>query len=305
MCKVAVLLATYKMVDYVDAQIKSIALQEGVEVELWVSRDNLCDEIVEAIQSSIAKFPNFAHHIFDGPQKGFQYNFLSLVENENVEADYFAFADQDDIWKPDKLKRAIKKIGQAKAFKPALYCGRTELVDKCGVKFGYSPLFTRPPSFRNALVQNIGGGNTMVFNNAARSLLLETKGVSVVSHDWWLYQLVSGAGGYVFYDATPMVLYRQHEGNIVGHNQGVIARLKRCLVAFRGRFNDWNQITTKALTKHADLLTEENRVILEHFIKARSLKGVKSMVELKKSRVYRQTKLSNLLLYISAGLNKI
>ena len=43
----------------------------------------------------------------------------------------------------------------------------------------------------------------------------------MVAHDWWAYQLVSGAGGTVIYDPEPFVAYRQHAGNLIGGNQGL------------------------------------------------------------------------------------
>jgi hypothetical protein len=52
-----------------------------------------------------------------------------------------------------------------------VYCSRTILVDVNGNQIGCSPLFTKKPSFANALVQSIAGGNTMVFNKKARDLI--------------------------------------------------------------------------------------------------------------------------------------
>ncbi len=54
---------------------------------------------------------------------------------------------------------------------PALYCTRSRLVDQHGKLIGFSPLFNKKPCFQNALVQNIAGGNTMVFNKAALNIL--------------------------------------------------------------------------------------------------------------------------------------
>ena len=45
--------------------------------------------------------------MLEGPQKGFAENFRTLTTNAAIDADYFAFCDQDDIWMPDKLERAI------------------------------------------------------------------------------------------------------------------------------------------------------------------------------------------------------
>ena len=73
------------------------------------------------------------------------------------------------------LQRALTWLATVPADVPALYCGRTELVSDDGRSYGFSPLFTRPIAFRNAIIQSLGGGNTMVFNKAAKRLL-ETDG---------------------------------------------------------------------------------------------------------------------------------
>src|SRR5207253_1787714 len=97
----------------------------------------------------------------NGPANGVCANFLSLATDPAIDADYFAFSDQDDVWYRDKLRRALTWLATVPGDVPALYCGRTELMSIDGRSYGLSPLFTRPPTFRNALVQNLGGGNTM------------------------------------------------------------------------------------------------------------------------------------------------
>ncbi len=59
------------------------------------------------------------------------------------------------------------------------------------------------PEFANALVQNLFGGHTAVLNRSALNLVRQA-GVpaGIVYHDWWLYQLVSGAGGRLVLDAA-------------------------------------------------------------------------------------------------------
>ena len=160
---------------------------------------------------------------------GYTNNFLDALANVPDDFEFFAFSDQDDIWHDDKLERAIAALDAFPPKEPALYCARTEIADEtCDQILGHSPLFNKPPSFANALVQNIGGGNTMVFNKAAKDLILKfTQGVTVVSHDWWCYQVVSGAGGNVFYDPDPCLKYRQHGRNLVGKNTGWQSRLLR------------------------------------------------------------------------------
>jgi hypothetical protein len=123
-----------------------------------------------------------ASAIHAGPAEGSTANFLSLTCRADIDADYFAYADQDDVWESDKLERAVNWLKTIPEGVPALYGSRTLLVDARNQHIGYSPLFEREPNFRNALVQSIAGGNTMVFNRAARDLLRRRAKTSKPSH---------------------------------------------------------------------------------------------------------------------------
>lgn len=304
--KVAILLCTHQGQRFLAQQLASFEYQTHTEWELWASDDRSEDGTVEILQAFKKKFPNTKVTIVEGPTDGFVSNFLSLACNRNIDSDYFAFADQDDIWKPDKLKRTLQWMQSIPASESALYCSRTELIDCSGRHIGYSPLFKKSPSFRNALTQNIGGGNTMVFNSAARSLLMIAgEQVNVASHDWWTYQVVSGAGGHVYYDQHPSLLYRQHDQNIIGMNTSWVARLKRIRMLLKGRFQVWNEQNISALLKLKNILTTENQITLESFIQCRKSHPLKKIYLLRKCRIYRQTLLGNLGLIAAALLNKL
>lgn len=189
---------------------------------------------------------------------------------------------------------------------PALYCSRTRLVDEKDRDIGFSPLFTKPPSFANALMQNIGGGNTMVFNDAARQLLREAgEDIDVVTHDWWVYLVVSACGGRVFYDAHPSLRYRQHEGNLVGMNTGWRARLVRINMLWHGRFRDYNDRNIRALERLRHKITPENRKIFDQFSTLRKRGLFFRLIGLRQCGLYRQTALGNLGLAVAAIFKKI
>ena len=122
-----------------------------------------------------------------------------------------------------------------------------------------------PRSFRNALVQSIAGGNTIVFNQAAKDLLEKSGLQQVVSHDWWLYQLDKAAGGNVYYDSESTVLYRQHNGCLVGSKNGFRAKIDRICYVFSGRFKAWNTLNYQALMNISNLLSKDNQDILTTF----------------------------------------
>src|SRR5258705_10481413 len=95
-------------------------------------------------------------------------------------------------------------------------------IEAGGAPIGFSPLFVRAPTFQNALVQNIGGGNTMVFNRAGRLGLRATPAdVAMVSHNWWAYQAVTGIGGTRHYDPWPSLRYRPNRPNPHELNQAL------------------------------------------------------------------------------------
>jgi glycosyltransferase involved in cell wall biosynthesis len=305
--KVAILLCTYNGRHYLAEQLNTFAAQTHANWEVWASDDGSQDDTRVILKDYQQQWPPGRLSIYFGPAKGFAANFLSLICKADIEADYYAYSDQDDIWEPNKLARAVEWLETISEKIPALYCSRTRIVDADNNEIGVSPLFSKPPSFANALMQNIGGGNTMVFNNAARNLMREAGGnLSVVTHDWWTYMVVTGCGGAVFYDSEPTLRYRQHDGNLVGMNSTWAARFKRIIgMLWENRLKSWNDSNIACLHKLQHKLTLENREILENFAKARQVKLMPRLIHLKRSGIYRQTLLGNLALMVAAIFGKM
>lgn len=304
--KVAILMCTYNGASFLAEQLSSFERQTHRNWSLHVSDDGSRDGTLELLQAFNAQCAEGCFQLVEGPQRGFVANFLSLTCRADIRADFYAWSDQDDIWKEDKLQQALAWLQTVPSHIPALYCGRTELICESGALCGYSTRFSRPPHFLNALVQNIGGGNTMVFNQAARALLQEAGGNLVVpSHDWWAYQLVSGAGGAVHYDPEPMVLYRQHDGNLVGTNSNWSALLQRLRMVFQGRFCEWNDQNINALETMLHRLSPEHQTTLGQFKAARSQKLLLRILGFNRAGLYRQTLFGNLGLILATLLKKI
>jgi glycosyltransferase involved in cell wall biosynthesis len=303
---VAILMCTYNGELFLAEQLASFHRQIHCNWTVYASDDGSQDETLALLRASNAQWGQDRLQIVEGPRRGFVANFLSLTCRADIKADFYAWADQDDVWKEDKLQRALAWLKTIPGHIPALYCGRTELIDESGVSFGYSPKFRLAPHFSNALVQNIGGGNTMVFNQAARELLQEA-GYSLIvpSHDWWAYQLISGAGGVVHYDPIPTVLYRQHDENLVGTNSSWFSRIKRLRMAFQGRFYVWNTQNIHALETMRHRLSQENQVKLARFKGAREQRLFPRIVGFLRAGIYRQTLFGNLGLILAILLKKI
>lgn len=303
--KIAILLCTFNGAQYLAEQISSIDAQHIENIDIWVSDDGSSDNTMSILRECQQSWNKGQFEIVEGPRKGFHENFLSLVCNSRIDADFYAFSDQDDIWESDKLTRAIGYLKE-QVETPALYCSRTALIAECGKPLNrMSPLFSKPPSFANALVQSIAGGNTMVLNKQAHTLLRTAGRQDIVSHDWWAYLLVAGAGGYIYYDSVPSVNYRQHDHNEIGANVGFLAKLKRLGGVLKGNFSTWNELHVEALTNSHLILTRQNLQKLSFFIKARNSFLFKRIFFLRKAGVYRQTTEGNIALWLAVLLKKV
>jgi glycosyltransferase involved in cell wall biosynthesis len=303
--RVAILLAAKDGARFLPEQLESYAAQKYTNWSLHVSDDRSEDETVKIVQDFARRVPNIVT-LRDGPCRGSSSNFLCLLRDSSIEADYFAFSDQDDVWYPDKLERALAFMASVPGDRPALYCSRTELIDEAGNHAGLSKEFAKPPSFRNALVQSLAGGNTMVFNNPSRELLKRVADGNVVIHDWMTYIVISAMGGAIFYDRDPSVKYRQHQNNQLGSNQSLQARARRVKMLFAGQWRDWNSIHVKELERLSRDLSDENHRIFQSFLRVRNSGWLLQRYwQLWKSGLYRQTALGNIGLLVAVTFRKI
>jgi len=241
-----------------------------------------------------------------GPGAGFRANFMSLACAPDIQARYYAFADQDDLWDRDKLETGLRWLEGAPDELPNLYCARTRLVNQAGHVIGSSPLFSRPVSFRNALVQSVAGGNTMMFNNATKGLLAEAGAdVDVQTHDWWTYLLTTGCGGRVWYDPRPTVGYRQHAANLVGSNVSLTGRIRRATRLLAGHFRIMNDRNVAALRRMEHRLTAENLELLNSFDSARKEQLPFRVARMRRVGVYCHTHIGNAGLIAATILGKV
>ena len=302
---VAIVLCTYNGEQFLQAQLDSIEKQTHRHWVLFVSDDGSTDKTLSLVGDFAQRVGTERVHIFAGPRRGFAKNFLSLVRRPQIDAPYIAFADQDDIWLPEKLQCALAFF-EKKEEGLALYAGRTRYIDEHDHVLGESTLFSKPPSFANALVQSIGGGNTMMINrHTLNSLRDAPQSLDIYSHDWWFYLLVSALGGTVFYDPKPLVLYRQHGSNIVGMNTTWSQKWRRIQMLLAGDFSQWNMRNIAALAYFRPQMSAHIQNIFDCFVRARKQTLFRRIASMKAAGVYRQTALGNAGLWFAIFTNKI
>ena len=122
--RVAVLMSTYNGEKYLKQQIDSILNQRGdFQLDLLIRDDGSNDNTISILEEYTQT--NKIHY-YIGNNLGPAYSFLDLLINSH-NYDFYAFADQDDYWMPNKISVAISNLSNIKG--PALYFANAELVD--------------------------------------------------------------------------------------------------------------------------------------------------------------------------------
>ncbi|MGB3406740.1 MAG: glycosyltransferase [Jannaschia sp.] len=297
---IAILMAVRNGAGYLQEQLASIASQRHADWSLHVSDDRSEDGSMEIVKAFAAGRPGQVT-LRTGPGRGGAQNFLALLDDATVPQDTAtAWCDQDDVWLPDRLARAVAACATDA---PVLYASRYRVLRGDGSEGAPSTRLQRPVTFGNALVQNPLPGHTMVANAPAARMLRKAVTAALAAdvpfHDWWTCQILVGAGANVVFDETPGVLYRQHGGNQVGARGGPKASMERWRIIGDGRFATWLDRNAAALSA-TDLLTQENATLLERFIAWRQTGGRRA--SLASLGIWRQDRLGGLALTAGARL---
>lgn len=211
--QINVMMSTYNGERFVDEQIRSICLQEDVNVSLLVRDDGSQDSTIEVLKKWIDTL-NIS--IINGENIGTARSFLELIKAVKQEENaYYAFSDQDDYWLPNKIKIAIKELKPYDGI-PALYYSNIRYVDS-NLNEMSNPYKRQyyTTELKGTMVIAEAPGCTMVFNSTLLELLKQYFPVECHMHDVWVLNVCAALNGKIIYDKESRILYRQHEDNVV------------------------------------------------------------------------------------------
>ncbi|TKW65323.1 MAG: glycosyltransferase [Paracoccus denitrificans] len=301
MARVMIGLALFQGAEHIAAQLASIARQTHTDWRLVASDDGSKDDGPRMLREFAAARPKGQVELVEGPRKGATANFLSLLDRAEP-TEFVAFADQDDVWNEDKLERAFACLSANNA--AGLYCARTTICDEQLNPLVASRHFKGPFNFNNALIQALTAGNTLLLPPDTVALLRRSApaaiSAGIESHDWWIYQMVSGAGLGIFRDEQEVLLYRQHGDNLKGRNDTFRAMATRLAQLFSGDYASWLHANVTALLAAEHELTPDNRAALHRFAKALYLPGPRMAIAMRRLGVRRQTAAGNTAFYAAA-----
>lgn len=251
--KTVILLATYNGERFLREQIDSLYAQTFTDWTIYAHDDGSSDGSYDILAQYAATHDNFK--ILDYPsQHSAKDNFLSMLTH--VDADYYLFCDQDDVWKTDKIEKEMKHMADLElqmperpiaVFSDLLVVDREleviepSMWDTIGIRPELLTTFERGGVFEYVT------GCTMMFNRKARKCVI-CPAPKATMHDTWTVLCILRQGGIVSAVCEPLVYYRQHGDNTLGASN----RSRRQLIhKLRNISNIWHHDR-----KHWEMLKE-------------------------------------------------
>lgn len=227
--RVATLMATFNGVPFIAEQVSSIKMQKGIDVDIFISDDGSTDGTLKLVRDNFLQdsFVNLLPVIVASGGAG--QNFFRLIRDTPLaDYQYFAFADQDDIWRAGKLSRAINQLttNNAHGYSSSVMAfwpnGLKKLIKKDYPLKEFDYFFEGP-----------GPGCTFVMTRELFILLKEFVIInqesltSVYYHDWFVYAFARTRKFKWVIDHQSHIDYRQHANNDTGANSGIAALISR------------------------------------------------------------------------------
>lgn len=219
---IAILLCTYNGEKYLSEQIESILAQSYTDYTVYIHDDGSKDKTLSIIEEYASKFPRKVVHVKDCiAHRGASKSFFYLLER--IQADYYMFCDQDDVWLPTKIEHTFAKMKECEMkhshsailVHTDLYVCDSELNIIYDSFWTYRHLLTDLcKDFKYLCFGNIVTGCTMMINRLAKDVALPYSDETYL-HDYWIALKVAKYG-YLDNIKEQTILYRQHGDNAAG-----------------------------------------------------------------------------------------
>jgi glycosyltransferase involved in cell wall biosynthesis len=302
-----ILMATYNGEKYFETQLQSILNQTHQQFRLLICDDHSKDNTKNLIEKYIQDYPSKIFKVETPDNLGAKDNFSFLMQH--AKANYIMFADQDDLWKEDKIAKTLAEMKTLEKLHgqdvPLLVHTDLTVVDKdCKVidasfwKYSHLKVFSYHKTNR-FLIQNVVTGCTMMINKNLCALAHPVP-KNAFMHDWWI-ALVASTFGKIGLVNEPTMLYRQHDSNTLGAKKFATWNFLR--EGFK-RFwkNDktfQDQVAARVaqakvlLERYSDKLTKKDKQLIQDYIMLQTYPWFKKRIVVLKHRFFRSGFLRN------------
>lgn len=228
--RVEILMSTYNGARYVGRQIDSILNQKNVDVHITIRDDGSRDETVTVLRRYENEYPRRIK-IYTGENIGYKRSFLTLLSLA-VDADYYAFSDQDDIWEEDKLASALDIIGNKENI---LYVSNLTICDSNLNVLGTTSFSQHLSSIYSEYTRHRYAGCTYVFDRRLMQIVsvfsqLNLPPKEMPSHDIMVCRCAY-ACGIVVVDESSHIKHIRYVDSVTAGRNGLLKRLR---VEWRG-----------------------------------------------------------------------
>ncbi|MGH2116478.1 glycosyltransferase [Aerococcus sp. L_32] len=219
MQNIQVVMSTYNGEKYLLDQIESIMKQKNVNVFLAIRDDGSSDGTVKILKN-IQENENITVHF--GKNVGYKKSFLWLLNEYKHSSPYISFADQDDIWLPNKLEKAISMLEPSKSNKYSLYYSGLNVVDDELNEIGEKKLNDRRLTLGSSISRSNIPGCTMVFNQQLAEKVSLFGDDYDIAHDALVQLVCLSLNGTILYDDKSYILYRRHDSVVTNTGTGFV-----------------------------------------------------------------------------------
>lgn len=270
MKKVLILLATYNGEEYISDQIKSILNQTYNNIELIILDDNSKDRTIEIIKR-FQKEDNRVILYHNKVNIGILQNFNKLLNiAREIEYDYIMLADQDDVWKENKIEKTLKlmvEVEERDKLTPILIYTNLELVDrkleKLNMKIRYKRKTIR--LFR-ILHQNPIYGCTMMLNKELINNLEVVFPEEFIHHDYYI-TFMAYLVGKIYHLDIETILYRQHGANNSGSSINNRSKKFLNIPNLDRNIEQFYNLSNLILSKYKEYISEQDKIAIENILK--------------------------------------
>lgn len=256
--KIAVLMSTYNGHKYLNQQLKSLANQTiANNMTVYIRDDGSTDNTFEIIETWQKKMRIV---LYKESNAGPAMSFWKLFMKPEIQADYYAFCDQDDVWDADKIEIAIKRLNEDTHF----YACNCRIIDENETVVDETRCKEAPRiSMKSLFVSGVTQGCSMVFDNTLRQYIMDQRLECIPMHDvvLMLYALVFGK---IYFDQEPHFSYRVHSNNVVAKsNKSLFKRIKTTWWNWRNSNKNSMSKVASELMNNSNELTKDDEEFLE------------------------------------------
>lgn len=294
---ISILLATYNGETYLRKQLDSLLNQNFKDFRIIVADDSSTDDTRKILLEYKNKYKNSIELVFNNKSLGAKKNFIQLLSKYGKDSEYLMFCDQDDVWENNKISislKTIKKLESSNKHPALVYtdlkiCSKTLEISSNSM---YKSLnLYKIDSFSKLLCENKITGNTIILNrnlaNIATTLDIDYISENILMHDWYLGLLATYLGKIKFIDKA-LVLYRQHESNVLGVKKlnlaEVIERKKKAKKTYELMYKQARLIYEIARKNN---IKSKNEYVLKNFISMQYKSRLEKIIVCIKNKFYK------------------